>query len=169
MNAYDELPQTPANYTALSPISFLQRAAAVHPQRTALIHGELRRTWTQADERCRRLASALQQHGIGRGDTVAVMAPNIPELYEAHFGVLMTGAVLNALNVRLEAETLAYIFDHGEVKVLLANLGREPFSIERGMRIAQLVVARVAPVEVVEVAALEDTERGPGGFGSTGC
>ena len=94
MNAYDELPQTPANYTALSPISFLQRAAAVHPQRTALIHGELRRTWTQTDERCRRLASALQQHGIGRGDTVAVMAPNIPELYEAHFGVLMTGAVL---------------------------------------------------------------------------
>ncbi|HBI29971.1 MAG TPA: acyl-CoA synthetase, partial [Deltaproteobacteria bacterium] len=121
MNAYDELPQTPANYTALSPISFLQRAAAVHPQRTALIHGELRRTWTQADERCRRLASALQQHGIGRGDTVAVMAPNIPELYEAHFGVLMTGAVLNALNVRLEAETLAYIFDHGEVKVLLTD------------------------------------------------
>ncbi len=121
MNAYDELPQTPANYTALSPISFLQRAAAVHPQRTALIHGELRRTWTQTDERCRRLASALQQHGIGRGDTVAVMAPNIPELYEAHFGVLMTGAVLNALNVRLEAETLAYIFDHGEVKVLLTD------------------------------------------------
>ena len=121
MNAYDELPQTPANYAPLSPISFLQRAASVHPERTAIIHGELRRTWAQTDERCRRLASALQKHGIGRGDTVAVMAPNVPELYEAHFGVLMAGAVLNALNVRLESETLAYIFDHGEAKVLLSD------------------------------------------------
>ena len=136
MNAYDELPQTPANYAALSPLSFLQRAASVHPQRTALVHGEIRRTWAQTDERCRRLASALQKHGIGRGDTVAVMAPNVPELYEAHFGVLMAGAVLNALNVRLEAETLAYIFDHGEAKVLLTDREFSPV-IRKALELAE--------------------------------
>ncbi len=121
MNAYDQLPQTAANYAPLSPISFLQRAAAVHPERIALIHGSVQRTWAETYVRCRRLASALQKHGIGHGDTVSVMAPNIPELYEAHFGVQMAGGVLNALNIRLDADTLAYIFEHGESKILITD------------------------------------------------
>ena len=136
MEAYDQLPQTPANYAPLSPISFLQRAAAVHPERIALIHGSIRRTWSETYTRCRQLASALQRRGIQRGDTVAVMAPNVPELYEAHFGVLMTGGVLNALNVRLDADTLAYIFDHGECDILITDKEFAPV-IREALKLAQ--------------------------------
>jgi len=84
-----------ANFVALSPIGFLLRSAAVYPERTAIIHGERRYTWRQSLERCRRLASALAARGVRRGDTVALMAPNVPEAFEAHFGVPMAGAVLN--------------------------------------------------------------------------
>ena len=116
-----ELGKNPANYVPLSPLSFLYRTARVYPEHTATIHGQTRRSWSETAQRCRRLASALTDRGIRRGDTVAVMAPNIPELFEAHFGVPMTGAVLNALNIRLDASTLAYILDHGEAKVLLTD------------------------------------------------
>ncbi len=119
-NPFD-LPKTPANYVPLSPLSFLTRAAAVHPDRLAVVHGAYRATWRQTAERCRRLASALARHGIGQGDTVAVMAPNTPPMLEAHFAVPMLGAVLNALNVRLDAETIAYILAHGEAKVLITD------------------------------------------------
>ena len=115
------LPRNPANYTPLSPITFLTRTAFVHPQRTSVIHGNRRWTWAETYIRCCRLASALTKRGIGKGDTVSVMAPNIPAIFEAHFGVLMTGAVLNTLNIRLETETLANIFEHAETKVLLAD------------------------------------------------
>ncbi|MEM9408327.1 MAG: AMP-binding protein, partial [Acidobacteriota bacterium] len=121
MNPYDELPQGPANYAALTPLTFLTRAATVFPERTAVIAGERRLTWRTVDERCRRLASALAVRGIGRGDTVAILSPNTPAMVEAHFGVPMTGAVLNALNYRLDAEALAFILDHGEAKVLLTD------------------------------------------------
>jgi fatty-acyl-CoA synthase len=110
-----------ANYVPLSPLTFLERAAAVFPSRTAVIHGPRRYTWAETEERCRRLASALRKRGIGRGDTVAVMAPNVPELLEAHFGVPMAGAVLNALNIRLDAETIAFILAHGEAKALITD------------------------------------------------
>src|SRR5205823_10029000 len=90
------LDKNPANFVPLSPIGFLRRSAAVYPNRTAVIHGNRRYTWREAEERCRRLASALAKHGISRGDTVALMAPNVPEAFEAHFGVPMAGAVLNA-------------------------------------------------------------------------
>jgi len=110
-----------ANYVPLSPLTFLERAAAVFPSRTAVIHGARRYTWAEVQARCRRLASALKRRGIGRGDTVAVMAPNVPELLEAHFGVPMAGAVLNALNIRLDAETIAFILAHGEAKVLITD------------------------------------------------
>ena len=116
-----EFAKTPANYVPLSPLSFLARAAAVHPDRLAVVHGEHRMTWRQTDERCRRLASALARRGIGRGDVVAVFAPNTPPTFEAHFGVPMLGAVLNAMNVRLDAETVAYILAHGEARVLIAD------------------------------------------------
>ncbi len=115
------LDKTPANFAALSPLSFLAKAAAVHPERIALIHGERRISWAQTYARCRRLASALQRRGVGAGDTVAVMAPNIPATYEASFGVPMLGAVLNTLNIRLDAEAIAFQLRHSEAKVLLTD------------------------------------------------
>jgi fatty-acyl-CoA synthase len=111
----------PANFAPLTPLSFLPRTAEVYPRRTAVIHGATRRTWAETYERCRRLASALTRRGIGRGDTVAVMAPNTPPMFEAHFGVPMAGAVLNALNVRLDAGTIGFILAHGEAKVLITD------------------------------------------------
>src|SRR5437588_5938663 len=110
-----------ANYVPLSPIGFLLRSAAVYPNRPAVIHGARRYSWREALERCRRLASALARCGIGRGDTVALMAQNTPEAFEAHFGVPMAGAVLNALNIRLDADTIAFILKHGEAKVLITD------------------------------------------------
>jgi len=116
-----DLEQTPANYAPLSPLSFLRRVERVYPDQPAVIHGSIRRTWVETAGRCRRLASALASRGIGKGDTVAVMAPNIPEILEAHYGIPMAGAVLNALNIRLDAATLAFILDHGEAKVLITD------------------------------------------------
>src|SRR5260221_4711692 len=115
------LDRNAANYVPLSPVTFLERSASVFPARTSVIQGARRYTWAETQERCRRLASALRRRGVGRGDTVAVMAPNVPELFEAHFGVPMAGAVLNALNIRLDAETIAFILGHGEAKVLITD------------------------------------------------
>ena len=110
-----------ANYTPLSPLSLLARSAAVYPKRVAVIHGGRRLSWSQVYERCCRLASALTQHGVAEGDTVAAMLPNVPAMYEMHFGVPMTGAVLNTLNTRLDAEAIAFMLDHAEAKVLLMD------------------------------------------------
>ncbi|HSE76678.1 MAG TPA: acyl-CoA synthetase [Alphaproteobacteria bacterium] len=119
---YDiDLDQNAANYVPLSPLSFLPRAASVWPKHPAMVHGTIRRNWAQTYRRCRRLASALAGRGIKRGDTVALMAPNIPEAYECAFGVPMQGAVLNALNVRLDAAAIAFTLDHGEAKVLFTD------------------------------------------------
>jgi fatty-acyl-CoA synthase len=115
------LDKNAANYRPLTPISFLWRTAAVYPQRPAVVYGERRYSWHEALARCRRLAAALAASGIGYGDTVALLAPNLPEAFEAHFGVAMTGAVLNALNIRLDAETIAFILRHGGAKVLLTD------------------------------------------------
>ena len=116
-----DLPRTEANYAPLSPLSFIQRTAQVYPERLAVVHGDLRRNWAQVFTRCRQLASALQQCGVGKGDTVAVMLPNTPPMVEAHFGVPATGAVLNALNTRLDPETVAFMLDHGEAKVVIVD------------------------------------------------
>ena len=115
------LEKNAANFVPLTPLGFLSRSAAVFPDRAAVVYGERRYTWRETFERCRRLAAALSAHGIGRGDTVAVLAPNVPEAFEAHFGVPMAGAVLNALNIRLDPETIAFILGHGEAKVLLTD------------------------------------------------
>ncbi len=121
-SAYDTgLDRNPANYVPLSPLGFIARAAAIYPERAAVVHGTRRYSWKQSYERCRRLASALQKRGVGKSDTVAVMAANTPEAFEAHFGVSMAGAVLNALNIRLDAATIAFILDHGEAKVLITD------------------------------------------------
>jgi fatty-acyl-CoA synthase len=124
------LDKNAANYVPLSPIGFLLRSAAVYPNRLAVAYGGRRYNWREALGRCRRLASALAERGVGRGDTVAVMAPNTPEAFEAHFGVPMAGAVLNALNIRLDAATIALILKHGEAKVLITDTEFAPVVAE---------------------------------------
>jgi len=110
-----------ANYMPLTPLSFLERSAYIYPDRLAVIHGQRRFTWKEVDTRARRLASALKARGVGPGDTVATVLNNTPEMYEAHFGVPATGAVLNTINTRLDAEAIAFILNHGEAKVLLTD------------------------------------------------
>ncbi len=115
------LDRNAANFAPLTPLGFIERTASVFPNRTAIIHGDHTQTWAETYARCRRLAGALAGRGIGRGDTVAVMAPNSPAAFEAHFGVPMAGAVLNAINTRLDAETIAFILDHGEAKIVITD------------------------------------------------
>jgi fatty-acyl-CoA synthase len=115
------LDRNAANYVALSPVSFLERAAEVYPDKVAVIHGAARLTYRDLGMRVRRLASVLAARGIGRGDTVAIMAPNVPALLEAHYAVPGLGAVLNALNYRLDAATIAFCLGHGQAKVLIAD------------------------------------------------
>ena len=119
--AWDGLRLGPANHAPLSPVTFLPRAAEIHPDRVAVIHGSLRITYAQYYERARRLASALSRLGVKRGDVVAVMLPNIPAMLDAHYGVPVLGAVLNAINTRLDADTVAYILEHGAAKVMITD------------------------------------------------
>lgn len=122
MSLFDHnLPSTPANFQPLSPVSFLKRAALVRPDHTAIVHGKRRYTYAQFWDRSQRLAAALSKRGIGKGDCVAIMGANTPEMLEAHNGVPLTGAVLNSLNIRLDAPTLAFILDHGEASVLITD------------------------------------------------
>lgn len=119
---YDtDLDKNPANYQPLTPLSFLERAAGVHPDRIAVIHGPLKRNYHDLYARARRLASALAQRGIGLGDTVSVMLPNTPAMLECHYGVPMAGAVLNTLNTRLDAKIIAFSLEHSEAKVLITD------------------------------------------------
>ena len=121
-NVYEkDLDRNPANDTPLSPLSFIRRAASVHPNHPAVIHGHHSYTWRETYERTRRLASALGKRGIKAHDTVAVLAPNTPAIYEASFGVPMAGAVLNTINTRLDAATIAFILEHGEAKALITD------------------------------------------------
>src|SRR5262245_11349574 len=152
-NPYESgLDKNAAKFVPLTPIGFLRRSASVYPNRLAIAYGERRYSWREALARCRRLAGALAARGIGRGDTVAVMAPNIPEAFEAHFGVPMTGAVLNALNIRLDPDTIAFILRHGEAKALITDT---EFSPVIKQALAQL---EQKPVVIDIVDAL-----GPGG------
>ncbi len=116
-----ELEKCAANHTALSPVSILKRVERVHPELPAQVHGSIRRNWGEVAQRCKRLASALASHGVSSGDTVALIAPNIPEALECALAIPMLGAVLNANNVRLDAATIAYILEHGEAKALLVD------------------------------------------------
>ena len=126
------LDRNQANHAALTPLTFIERAAYVYPDKPSVIHGDQRFTWSQTYARCRRLASALTRRGIGKNDTVAAMLPNTPPMYEAHFGVPMAGAVLNALNTRLDAETIAFMLKHGEAKVLITDREYAPI-IEKAL------------------------------------
>ncbi len=151
-NIYErDLDKTSANFAALTPLQFIERTASVYPDHVALIHGQRRQTWAETYARCRRLASALVKVGIGTGDTVAIMAPNIPEMYEAHFGVPMTGGVLNSLNTRLDAAMVAFILDHSETKVLLVDREYHRVVTEA------LAIAKVQPLVVdIDAPACDD-------------
>ncbi len=118
---YDQLPQNPANFVALTPLSFLQRSADIYPRREALIYNKRRYNWSQIRSRCTRIASSLAARGIGKNDTVSVFAFNTPEIFESHFSIPMAGAVLNAINTRLDAATVAFIIDHGESKLFICD------------------------------------------------
>jgi len=151
---YDQgLERRPANYAPLTPLGFLDWAARVYPQRTSLIHGARRFTWAETARRARALASALRRRGVRPGDTVAAVLTNTPEMYECHFGVPLAGGVLNAINVRLDPATIAFILDHGEAKVLLVD--REFSEV-----VGQALALTTRPMLVVDV---DDPEyAGPG-------
>ncbi len=143
ISAYDkDLDRNPANFQPLSPVQFLERAAAVFPNHIAIIHGDLRRSYTEFYSRARRLASALKSHGVGRGTTVSVMMANTPAMLECHYGVPMIGAVLNTLNTRLDAKVLAFTLDHAEAQVVIID--REFSSVMR----EALSLARVKPLVI---------------------
>ncbi|MBF6630677.1 MAG: acyl-CoA synthetase [Comamonas sp.] len=128
------LDRNTANFAALTPLSFIERTASIYPERLAVVHGNLRQTWKQTYTRCCQLASSLQQAGIGKNDTVAVILPNTPPMVEAHFGIPMAGAVLNTLNTRLDAEALAFMLDHGEAKALIVDPEFAPV-IEKALKL----------------------------------
>ena len=119
--AYNSLNKNPANYIHLTPISFLSRTADIFGERDAIIYGEKVFSWNQCLERCLRMASSLSKKGIREGDTVAVLAFNTTEMFEAHFSIPMTGGILNTINTRLDYETIAYILDFGQVKGLFVD------------------------------------------------
>ncbi|XP_052188633.1 acetate--CoA ligase CCL3 [Diospyros lotus] len=132
----DDLPKNAANYTALTPLSFLERAALVYPNRKSVVHGSLNYTWLQTYRRCRQLASALSCRSVGFGSTVAVIAPNVPASYEAHFGVPMAGAVINPVNIRLNAQTVAFLLEHSLSAVVMVDQEFFPLA-EQALKIWQ--------------------------------
>ena len=121
-NPYNvDLDRNPANFQPLTPLTFLERAASVYPKHIAIVHGEIRRNYSEFYRRSRQLASALSNQGINRGDTVSVILSNTPAMLEAHYGVPMCGAVLHSINTRLDAETIAYQLDHSDSKALIVD------------------------------------------------
>ncbi|MBV9373940.1 MAG: acyl-CoA synthetase [Alphaproteobacteria bacterium] len=138
------LARNSANFAALSPLGFLSRTAAIYPDKTAIIHDAARLTYAQFYQRCRKFADALRRRGIGRSDTVAVLAPNVPALLEAHYGVPMAGAVLNALNYRLDARSIAFILDHSQAKLLIADREFAPI-------VAEALAELRTPIPLVEI------------------
>ena len=155
------LEKNAANHVALSPLSYIERAALVYPDRLAIVYGERRQTWRDTYTRSRRLASALAARGVGKNDTVAVMLPNVPAMFEAHFGVPMAGAVLNTLNTRLDPEAIAFMLEHGEAKVLLTD--RE-FASVIAKALDLLQGPRPYVVEVEDDTAPEGTYLGDTGY-----
>jgi 3-(methylthio)propionyl---CoA ligase len=147
-----DLDRNEANYTPLTPLSLIARAAYVYPDHLAVIHGERRYSWAETYARSRRLASSLASSGIAKGDTVAVVAANTPEMVEAHFGVPMTGGVLNTLNTRLDAEAIAFMLKHAEAKLLITDTEFSPM-VEAAL--AQLD-RKIPVIDIVDAA-------GPGG------
>ena len=162
LHPYEEgLAQCEANYVPLTPIDFIARAAEVYGDRLAVVHGDVRRNWRETYARTRRLASALAQAGIGRGDTVAALLPNIPAMVEAHFGVPMAGAVLNTLNTRLDVATMLFMLRHGEAKALIVDTEYAALAQRAAMAFPNLKiisVADIAPADPESFARATDYE-----------
>ncbi|MFT7685239.1 MAG: fatty-acyl-CoA synthase [Candidatus Azotimanducaceae bacterium] len=151
-NIYEHgLDKNTANFESLSPLSFIKRAANLYPNFEAVVHGDLSRSWLETFSRCQKIASALTELGVVKGETVAVMLPNIPEMFEAHFAVPMTGAVLNAINTRLDARTVAFILQHAEAKVLFTD---KEFSVV--VKEALAIVAKESPDQSIRVIDVID-------------
>ena len=159
-NKFDAFAITAANYEALTPLSFLPRTALMFPDRRAVVYGERSYSWQEFYQRCTKLASALNQIGIGKGDTVAVLAANTPEMIEAHFGIPMAGAVLNTINTRLDAETIAYVLGHGEAKVFIVDYELAPQAK------SALEIYGDSDLIVIDILDLQNTIN-PGILGST--
>ncbi len=134
---YDQLEKNQANYVPLSPISFLHRTADIYPDHQSLIYNDLTFTWSQTRQRCVQVASSIVSRGISKNDTVSVFAHNTPEMYELHFAVPMSGAVLNTINTRLDADTVAYIIDHGESKMFIVDRGLWPV-LEQALKLSSV-------------------------------
>lgn len=134
---YEQLPKNDANYVPLSPVSFLDRTADIYPEHESLIYNDTRFTWSQTRHRCVQVASSLASRGVGKNDTVSVLAHNTPEMFELHFAVPMAGAVLNTINTRLDADTVAYIIDHAESKLFIVDRGLWPV-LEQALSIASI-------------------------------
>ena len=147
MSIYDDFEKNSANHAALSPLSFIKRTALMFPDRDAVIYESRNYSWSQLYKRSIQLASALNKNGVGKGDTVAILAANTPEMIEAHFGIPMSGAVLNTINTRLDSDTIAYILDHGEAKVFIVDGELAP-------QAAEAIKGR--DVLVVDIADLQD-------------
>ena len=146
-SAFDtDLPRNGANFAPQTPLAFIQRTAELYPDRLAIVHGDLRQSWGETYRRCRQLASSLQRAGIGKNDAVAVMLPNTPPMVEAHFGVPMAGAVLNALNTRLDPEAIAFMLDHGGAKALIVDPEFAPV-VAKALKLRQ----SSAPLRVIDV------------------
>lgn len=146
------LDKNPANFSPITPLSFIEQTAKIYPNKTAVIHGALTRTWAQTYVRCRQLASALIQAGVTAGDTVAVMLPNTPPMVEAHFGIPMVGAVLNALNTRLDSEAIAFMLNHGEAKVVIVDA---EFSLTMKKALAIALAEKPRDILVIDVKDIE--------------
>src|SRR5512132_305917 len=140
------LDKNAASYVQLTPLTFIERAAFVYPDHTAVIYREVRRSWSETDARCRRLASALARRGIGAGQTVAVLSANLPEMFECHFGVPMAGAVLNTINIRLDAEAIAFVLQHGEASALIVD----PEFSEVAARALKMLEGRPLVVDIID-------------------
>lgn len=151
---YDQLPTNAANFVALTPLSFLQRTADIYPQRESLIYNQRRYTWSQTRTRCTRIASSIAARGLGKNDTVSIFAFNTPEMFEAHFAIPMAGAVLNTINTRFDATTVAYIIDHGEAKMFIVD--RELWPILQ----TALETTQVKP-EIIMIDDADATDKPP--------
>jgi len=158
MSMYDApfLQKREANFRALTPLTLIDRAATVYPDRTAVVYGPLRRTWKELQGRCRALADALTKRGIGAGHTVCCMAPNVPTVVEAHFGIPMSGAVLCALNTRLDPAAISHQLDHGDCKLILVDRALAA-TVKKALELCEVAKPMVIDIEDAEYTGAGDT------------
>ncbi len=154
-NFSDNLDKNNANYVPLSPLTFIERTKDVYPNYESIVYGDRSYTWVETYKRCIKFASALEKHGIGLGDTVSIIAANTPEIFEAHYSIPMTGGVINTINTRLEAETIAYILDHSDAKLLITDSQFSP-TVKKALK---LYGKKIDVIDIVDDQAIfKETE-----------